>query len=226
MKIFNFNLINFLRKNNQVSENLSSHNDEVTVIDLDGNKYSIVKIGNQEWLTSNLNTAFFNNGDFIPEVQSDDEWNKAGKNKQPACCHYQNDPANGIKYGKLYNWYAVDDSRGLAPIGWHIPNNYEWSILTSIFGGTEVAGKAMKSTRGWSDNGNGNNESGFSGFPGGSRSCEGKFNSIGQAGLWWSSTEKDFLISSNFLMSCMHNSLYPDDYFKDLGLSVRCLRNK
>ncbi|MFM7765029.1 MAG: FISUMP domain-containing protein, partial [Sphingomonadales bacterium] len=80
-----------------------------------------VTIGKQVWMTKNLDVDKFRDGSSIPEAKTDEEWKKAGKNKQPAWCYYNNDPANGAKYGKLYNWYAVNDSRGLAPVGYHIP---------------------------------------------------------------------------------------------------------
>ena len=85
-----------------------------------------VTIGTQVWMTKNLDVATFRNGDPIPEAKSNEEWEKAGENKQPAWCYYDNDPANGAKYGKLYNWYAVNDPRGLAPEGWHVPSIDEW----------------------------------------------------------------------------------------------------
>ena len=133
-----------------------------------------ITIGTQVWMTKNLDVATFRNGDPIPQAKTDEEWEKAGENQQPAWCYYDNDPANGAKYGKLYNWYAVNDSRGLAPVGYHIPSDAEWTILTDFLGGEKVAGTKMKSTDFWADyegnSGNGTNESGFSGLPGGYRS--------------------------------------------------------
>jgi uncharacterized protein (TIGR02145 family) len=108
-----------------------------------------VSIGKQVWMTKNLNVDKFRNGDPIPQAKTATEWKAAGENKQPAWCYYDNDPANGAKYGKLYNWYAVNDSRGLAPAGYHIPSDAEWTALTDYLGGYEVAGKKMKSTSGW-----------------------------------------------------------------------------
>jgi serine/threonine protein kinase len=90
-----------------------------------------VTIGNQIWMTKNLNVDKFRNGDPIPEAKTDEEWLKAGKNEHPAWCYYDNDPKNGEQYGKLYNWFAVNDPRGLAPNGWHIPKNKEWDLLIS-----------------------------------------------------------------------------------------------
>ena len=91
--------------------------------------YESVRIGNQEWMTRNLDVDRFRNGDLIQHIESNEEWKKAGKNGQPAWCYYKNYPENGKKYGKLYNWYAKADSIGLAPLGWHIPSNDEWTSL-------------------------------------------------------------------------------------------------
>ena len=109
-----------------------------------------VAIGTQVWTTKNLDVATFRNGDAIPQAKTDEEWKAAGDNKQPAWCYYENNTANGTKYGKLYNWYAVVDSRGLAPAGWHVPTDEEWTVLSTFLGGEDVAGKKMKSTSGWS----------------------------------------------------------------------------
>ena len=106
-------------------------------------------IGTQVWTTKNLNVATFRNGDAIPRAKTDKEWKAAGDNKQPAWCYYDNKAANGTKYGKLYNWYAVNDYRGLAPAGYHIPTDEEWTVLSTFLGGEDVAGKKMKSTSGW-----------------------------------------------------------------------------
>ena len=108
-------------------------------------------IGTQVWMTKNLDVSIFRNGDVIPQASSDEAWKAAGENKQPAWCYYDNDPKNGAKYGKLYNWYAVNDPRGLAPEGYHIPTDAEWTVLTDYLGGESIAGKKMKATSGWAD---------------------------------------------------------------------------
>jgi uncharacterized protein (TIGR02145 family) len=185
-----------------------------------------VQIGTQVWMTKNLDVSTFRNGDPIPEAKTNEEWKIAGENKQPAWCYYDNDPANGAKYGKLYNWYAVNDSRGLAPTGWHVPSADEWKTLTDFLGGEGVAGTKMKSKSGWEKNGNGTNTSGFSGLPGGRRYSNGTlFYAIGNEGSWWSSTEG---ISSY----AWHRYLYCDFRYvgggfeeKGKGFSVRCLRD-
>ena len=103
-----------------------------------------VIIGTQTWTSLNLDVVAFRNGDVIPQVKTNEEWEVAGNNKQAAWCYYDNDPANGPKYGKLYNWYAVNDPRGLAPTGWHVPTDEEWTVLSTFLGGEEVAGTKMK----------------------------------------------------------------------------------
>ena len=103
-----------------------------------------VTIGNQTWTTKNLDVATFRNGDAIPQAKTNEEWSAAGENKQPAWCYYDNDVKNGPKYGKLYNWYAVNDARGLAPAGWHIPTDEEWTVLSTFLGGEDGAGIKMK----------------------------------------------------------------------------------
>jgi uncharacterized protein (TIGR02145 family) len=189
-----------------------------------------IKISNQTWMLQNLNMDKFRNGDPIPQAKTTQEWVKAGDNKQPAWCYYSNDPANGAKYGKLYNWYAVNDPRGLAPSGWHIPSDAEWSQLTNYLGGISVAGKKMKSNIGWEDedNGNGTNESGFSALPGGNRDGLGSFWSLGLSSSWWSSTEKDTDFAwSIHILDILYNygKVDRDDYGKCKGLSVRCVKD-
>lgn len=184
-----------------------------------------VTIGKQVWMTQNLNVDTFRNGDTIPEAKTDEEWKKAGHYKQAAWCYYKNDPANGIKYGKLYNWYAVIDPRGLAPKGWHVPSDGEWTELTDYLGGKSAAGLQMKSKRGWAVDGNGTNESSFSGLPGGLRYDSGSFKYVASIGNWWSSSKRGAVnawyrnldYSVGFLSRRLSN--------KRSGFSIRCLRD-
>lgn len=190
-----------------------------------------ITIGSQVWSTKNLDVSTFKNGDPIPQAKTDEEWVKASENKQPAWCYYNNDPENGKKYGKLYNWYAVNDSRGLAPSGYHIPNEAEWNTLAGYLGGEKIAGKKMKSTNGWIENGNGTNKSGFSGLPGGIRRDNGTFMSIGKTSYWWCSGyghSSDENTSDYAGLRGLHyedGDVFRSDLSKDWGLSVRCLRN-
>ncbi|MBC8490609.1 MAG: fibrobacter succinogenes major paralogous domain-containing protein, partial [Bacteroidetes bacterium] len=194
----------------------------------DGKVYKTVKIGSQVWMAENLNVDKFRNGDAIPHAKTNEEWEKAGKNGEPAWCYYDNDPANGEKYGKLYNWYVVKDQRGLAPEGWHTPSDKEWTTLTDYLGGKDAAGKKMKSTSGWEDDGNGTNESGFSGLPGGYRGYDGTVvENIGSYGYWWSTTAST---STRAWIRCL-NSYYlgvsrgPVAQNKRFGFSVRLVRD-
>ncbi len=185
-----------------------------------------VKIGNQIWMTKNLDVSMFRNGDPIPEAKTAEQWIAYGQAGEAAWCYYDNDPANGAKYGKLYNWYAVKDSRWLAPVGYHIPSDAEWTSLTTYLGVHGVAGAKMKSKTGWNNNGNGTNSSGFSGLPGGNRVSDGTFNNVGNNGNWWSSTESDAL---NILVRNLYygtGRLYINYHEnKNYGFSVRCIRN-
>ena len=189
------------------------------------NEITEVKIGNQIWMTQNLKVAHFRNGDSVPYAKTAEEWEKAGKEQKPAWCYYNNDPANDSKYGKLYNWYAVNDPRGLAPNGWHIPSDVEWKQLTDFIGGNEAAGKKMKSVSGWEVNGNGTNESGFNGLPGGYRYDYGFFNYGGLFAVWWASPVN--YTSFAWLYYQAYNFGNAFRYFptKAFGFSVRCVKN-
>jgi uncharacterized protein (TIGR02145 family) len=184
-----------------------------------------VTIGTQVWMTKNLDVTKFRNGDLIPQAKTNDEWEQAGKNKQPAWCYYANNKKNGKKYGKLYNWYAVSDPRGLAPDGWHVPSDAEWTVLSNYIGGEDVAGKKMKSTSGWEGFDGGTNESGFSGLPGGYRYSFGNFGNLGVSGYWWSSTEGSPSSAYDLYLDHSLNYLVRSGSVKGGGLSVRCLKD-
>jgi uncharacterized protein (TIGR02145 family) len=170
----------------------------------------------------------FRNGDPIPEAKTDEEWEKAGENGEPAWCYYNNNPDNGDRHGKLYNGFAVNDPRGLAPEGWKIPSDEDWTRLTDFLGGESVAGKKMKSTEFWADNdgesGNGTNESGFSGLPGGGRVSDGAFGFIGKGGLWWSSTVGSAVNAWVRFLNATNGDVDRNYGNKEEGFSVRCLK--
>jgi uncharacterized protein (TIGR02145 family) len=183
------------------------------------------KIGNQIWATKNLDVATYRNGDAIPQVQDGYAWSNLTSG---AWCYYENTTTYGSTYGKLYNWYAVNDPRGLAPNGYHIPTDAEWGTLTTYLGGVSVAGGKMKEsgTSHWQvPNIGATNSSGFAGLPGGFRFDNGDFYGIGTNGYWWGSSE-----GSPF--NAWYRNLYYDDgvvvrnyYYKPYGFSVRCLRD-
>ncbi len=198
---------------------------------------ALAKIGTQVWTRDNLNVVTFRNGDSIPQAINDSAWVIASKNQQPAWCYYDFNPKYGLSYnyGKLYNWYAVNDSRGLAPLGFHVPSDEEWTILTNYLEKDEYnpgkPGKLMKSddTRSWSNYGYGRNQSNFSGLPGGGcsdRAGDYFFYGQGEKGEWWSSTYNE---SANGVYTrSLHfdNDICPKNQI-DLGSgrSVRCIKD-
>jgi uncharacterized protein (TIGR02145 family) len=203
------------------------------VTDIDGNVYQKVTICDQTWTQTNLNVSKYRNGDVIPQVTNPTEWANLTTG---AWCYYNNDSANGTIYGKLYNWYAVNDSRGLAPSGWHIPSDAEWNTIINCIdpnaniGNTfyNVAGGKMKSTGTslWeSPNTDATNSSGFTGLPGGTR-YDYTFGDVGLYGQWWSSSEgSDNSKASYRFLKSSESSLDKYEYEKIYGLSVRCIKD-
>jgi uncharacterized protein (TIGR02145 family) len=198
--------------------------------DNEGTIYQTIKIGMQTWMAENLNLSHFQNGDRIPEAKTSEEWKKANENGKPAWCYYDNDPKNGKKYGKLYNWNAVNDLRGLAPVGWHIPSDAEWTQLTDYLGGASLAGTKMKNNNGWEKKSygeNGTNESGFAGLPGGNCFGNGKFEDLDESGIWWSSTGKSlFQALCLIIYDSRESSAFIDTMNKEDGFSIRCVRDE
>jgi uncharacterized protein (TIGR02145 family) len=184
-----------------------------------------VKIGNQIWTSKNLDVEKFNNGDEIPEAKTNEEWNLASKNKTSAWCYYDNDEKNGLKYGKLYNWYAITDHRGIAPKGWHIPSKKEWLILSTYLGGESIAGDKMKSTSGWDVSGNGNNKSEFNGLPGGFRFDNGEFGNITGLGFFSSTTENPVSSIEVLTLDYGTSTTFFAPFGKGFGMSVRCIKD-
>jgi uncharacterized protein (TIGR02145 family) len=192
-------------------------------------QFETVKIGNQTWSSENLNVDAFRNGDKIKQAKSARKWKKMARKHKPAWCYYENKTANGVVYGKLYNWYAVNDPRGLVPCGWHVPTDKEWNELSEFLGGEDVAGIKLKSDKGWklhiNNLSDGNNKSGFKGLPGGYRFSNGDFFYKGNFGYWWSATlendEKAFFRDLSFDKS----SLGKDSNEKVNGMSVRCVKD-
>jgi len=202
-----------------------------TVSDIDGNEYQGIQIGTQCWTQSNLKTSRFRNGDIIPTGLNNSDWQNTTSG---AYSIYNNDPVNDGLYGKLYNYYAVTDSRGLCPTGWHVPSNAEWTILENHLGGSSVAGGALKSTAmqptpgGWtSPNTGATNSSGFTALPGGTRSSfNGNFASISTTGYWWSSSVSSVSSALSRILDRTYNSIFNNiSFIRKAGLSVRCIKN-
>jgi uncharacterized protein (TIGR02145 family) len=185
-----------------------------------------IVIGTQQWMNKNLDVAFYRNGDPIPQVTNATAWAALTTG---AWCYYNNDSTQGNKYGKLYNWYAVNDPRGLAPQGWHVPSDAEWTILETTLGGSSVAGGKMKEagTLNWTTpNTEGNNNSGFAGLPGGIRGpFSGSFVDVGTAGWWWSASENNTTTAWYRFLFYANSSISRGNFFKYNGYSVRCIRD-
>ena len=195
-----------------------------TVTDIDGNTYNTVTIGNQVWMKENLKVSKFRNGDLITTNLSESEWENTIIS---ACAIYNNDGAKNFTCGKLYNWKAVVDPRGLCPAGWHVPSDAEWSTLENFLGGDSLAGGKMKevSTLWASPNTGATNSSGFSALPGGTRWSFGRYFDLNYLGGWWSSTEVDsYSIKGRYLNFNLNKSCRID-IDKRCGYSVRCIRD-
>lgn len=199
-----------------------------TIKDIDGNVYKTVKHGTQVWCASNLNVSHFRNGEPIPEAKTPEEWKNAGTGRKPAWCYYNNDPENGKKYGKLYNWYAIKDPRGLVPKGWHVPLNADWIKLVKNLTGTDIAGKKLKSATAWKS-GQGTDLIHFGALPAGYCDAEGKFVSLGTICKWWTNSVPTEVQKSNLIFSVEIKDNSPELRYlqvnKESGLSIRIVKN-
>jgi len=230
-----------IRYSNNLVRRTIENIENKTCIDVEGNSYKTVKIGDQIWMAENLNVSLFRNGDSIPEARTDAGWRKAGKEGTPAWCYYDNKSENGNKYGRLYNWYAVNDKRGLAPEGWHIPTIEELQILNDAVdnnsnslieigqGNNEpvelrVLRAILGETSQETNKGVGTNKSGFSALLAGYRAEEGDFSVLGGFTDFWSST----VIKKRIRTMSLHesnNKIYHYAYNKWRACYVRCIKD-
>ncbi len=186
-------------------------------------------IGKQEWMVDNLDVVTFRNGDLIPEAKTNKDWIRLSDEKKPAWCYYDNDPLNGEKYGKLYNWYAVSDGRNLAPKGYRIPHDSDWDELIRFLGGFPTSGRMLKSRSGWTPiTSCGTDLHGFTALPGGKRWIDGKFMFVGENAIFWSvSCQGPDTVSQR---PGTHYDIdggagiWPNHLDKRAGFSVRCIR--
>jgi uncharacterized protein (TIGR02145 family) len=195
-----------------------------TVVDYDGNIYHVVTIGNQDWLMENLKVTHYRNGNEIHAIEADTTWETTSEG---AYCNYDNVASNGDIYGRLYNWYAVNDARKIAPAGWHIASDLEWAELTAFAGGDATAGGKLKEAgiTHWKDpNMDATNEFGFTALPAGHRNYAGGFEYINWGCGFWSTTYDGGGATVIYLD---YNA--PDTYWNiedhRFGRSVRCLRD-
>ncbi len=205
-----------------------------TSLTYDGRTYDLVEIGGQCWFADNLATDQYRNGDPIPAGLDNTTWQNTTSG---AYAIYNNDPANDIIYGKLYNWYTTVDTRGLCPTGWHVPTDCEWMYLEGSLGmpvadqetagwrGTNEGG-ALKATSNWnSPNTGATNSSGFSALPGGYRSIYDYYNAIGGVGYWWSSISTESGLAFRRELANDNTMVSRGNYDCHFGFSVRCLKD-
>jgi uncharacterized protein (TIGR02145 family) len=199
---------------------------DATVYDLDGNPYSSVTIGSQTWLTENLRATKYANGENIPNILNNDDWQNATFG---AWCYFENISEFEVPYGKLYNWLAVTDNRNVCPAGWHVPTDAEWQTLITFLGGSDFAGNQLKEegTAHWSpSNDLASNSSGFTALPGGAKSALPGFSyPIQSLGLFWSVTPADGDNAYGYYLFDSYQSINKQEYLKQSGLTVRCLRD-
>jgi uncharacterized protein (TIGR02145 family) len=175
-----------------------------------------VIIGKQIWANKNLDVDTFRNGDKIPQAKNEYDWQKS----EPKWCYFDDKESNGIKSGKIYNYYAISDPRGLAPVGWRVPSIGDWQQLISYLGGIYYAGKDLKSTTAWgSSNKNSTNKSGFNAVPSGCRAFNSEYVSRFTA-YWWTSTP---------YVTCQINGnaswvIVREDNSQKMGCSVRLIK--
>jgi uncharacterized protein (TIGR02145 family) len=229
-------LLNYLFKNGPAPDPNCCPDCPPTVTDYDGNVYQTVLIGDQCWMMENLKVTHYRNGDPIPHVTDDGTW---GGLTSGAYCNYNNDEGNVATYGRLYNWYAVDDSRNIAPAGWHVPTDEEWKQLEMYLGmsqaqadaedwrGTDEGGKLKEAgtTHWYPPNEGATNESGFTALPGGDRSNNGGFYSMGYLAFFWSSTEYSSFSAWSRYLYYYYSQVYRYSSDKQDGFSVRCVRD-
>lgn len=215
------------------SENV--HNPSVgygTMTDQENNTYLTTRIGAQTWMAENLKTSIYRNGNPIPNVTDRSQWQSLDSG---AYCYYNNESSNDCPYGKLYNWYVVNDTRNICPNGWHVPTESDWVILENYIGGFSAGGKLRSTgTQYWlSSNSGATNESGYSGLPGGYRVNAGStsnpsldFFNLGNNGIWWSSTPVGlYNAKSRGVANNNGNLLFEGGGAKNAGYSIRCIKD-
>ena len=194
------------------------------VVDRDGNSYPAIQTGSMIWTGKNLDVAHYRNGDPIPEVKDPKEWAILTTG---AWCYNDNKQENGTTYGRLYNWYAVNDPRGLAPKGWHVATDAEWSALGDVLGGMENAGGALKASRLWKgEKSEGDNKSGLEALPAGARrDTDGEFMQPGEYSRLWSATEIAEKSAWSRSLGYFDAALRRGKANKHTGFSVRCVKD-
>jgi uncharacterized protein (TIGR02145 family) len=220
-----------------ISLTCCSKDESEEVKDADGNTYHTVMIGDQVWMKENLKTISFRDGSWmLTQLYDDVEWASAGA----ACCIYPPAEIDGLDnegevlsaYGRLYNWYAVNDTRGLCPVGWRVPTYDDWNQLMTFLGGEDVAGGRLKSTRTapvehprWdSPNTDASDSENFTALPAGYRTSLGAFDGVGSWAIFWTSDEYDASFATTWEISSYDAVLDYSYDRKRSGRSVRCIK--
>jgi uncharacterized protein (TIGR02145 family) len=211
------------------------------MVDQQGNTYKTILIGNQQWMAENLKTSIYRNGDAITGSLSNAEWANTAANSQGAWAYFNNDAQYVCPYGRLYNWFACVDSRGLCPVGWHIPTDAEWTTLINYLDSAADGGNVFPNTAGgkmksigtvasgdgyWeTPNDGATNSSGFSGLPAGQRYGVGGYNFLAVGAFWWGSTNADSLYATSRYLTYANGTAFSGNEGMRFGMSVRCLRD-
>ena len=197
--------------NEIVFTTLPSLSDSVT--DIDGNIYHTVNIGNQTWMIENLRCTHYRNGDAIPNIEDNSQWNNQITG---GWCYYNNNVANNQSYGKIYNSYTIADSRQISPVGWHIPTVEDINVLFNYLGGSNLAGDELKDCNHF----DGTNSSGFTGIAAGFRQFDGQFGFAGFNGSWYTSQLESFTLEINSNVVQIYGGS-----FSNYAYSLRCIRD-
>jgi uncharacterized protein (TIGR02145 family) len=197
-----------------------------TIRDIDGNIYKTITIGTQTWMAENLRTAHYRNGEPIPQVTGNEDWSLLSTG---AYCNFGNTENDTLiaTYGRLYNWYAVNDSRNIAPKGWHVPSYEEWMTLVGFLGSDATSGGKMKESGliHWLDPNTGaDNNSGFTSLPGSIRGPD-VFYTLGETANYWSSNEYEDDFAFGCCNLCYSTTAYCGYSNKYLGFSIRCVKD-
>ena len=200
-------------------------NSNNTVTDKDGNVYNTVTIGTQVWMKENLKTTKYRDGTSIPNETDNTAWYML---RTGAYCEHDNSVSYSETYGRLYNWYAATNVHNICPVGWHLPTDAEWTILTTYLLGESVAGGKLNEvgTTHWeSPNTDATNETGFTALPGGCRTGDGTFQHLSYFGHWWTATEKDATYAWDRITSYNSNYVTRNFFSKPGGKSIRCVKD-
>lgn len=194
-----------------------------TATDIDGNVYRTVTIGNQIWMAENLRVTRFRNGDTIPHIADAVAWSRA---PAAAYCYYNNDTGKLNSYGLLYNWHVINDSRNIAPEGWHLPDEQELATLIAYAGGDTIAAGKLKDTTHWLlPNAGATNEYHFSALPAGYRLHTGSFHTLGSNGYWWLRTGSYEMYAWSPRMFMGFADVRRDHRFQNYAMAVRCIKD-